>query len=366
MGSQDGGQAVNMDIDPWREQILSQVSGWATEPPPDEPESVLSIGEPIDWHALWADDEADEDWLIEPLIAAGRLVSIYSVPKIGKSLLMLELAAGLAAGRGVLGQPPTVPVRVLYVDFENDPRGDIRQRLKAMNYIPDDLDNLRYYSFPTLSALDSRQGGLELLAATRRERTSLDIIDTVSRAVNGEENSNDTWLQFYRQTGLLLKREGVGCVRLDHSGKDAARGQRGGSAKSGDVDAVWNLAKLSADLFSLHCEATRQLLPTDTLTLTRRLNPLRHELSGGPSAPAAAAADQLNKCMAWLDNLRLPIQTGRDACRVALKADGKTVSNDILAEAVRRRKTVRGQSGQVDQDQLSENSADRSRTDAQK
>lgn len=335
---------------------------------PDQPLSVLSIGEPIDWHELWADDEPDEDWLVEPLIAAGRLVSVYSAPKVGKSLLMLELAAGLNAGRGVLGQPARDPVRVLYVDFENDPRGDIRQRLKAMDYGPDDLADLTYYSFPTLAALDSRQGGLELLATTRRERADLVVIDTVSRAVNGEENSNDTWLQFYRETGLRLKRDGIACVRLDHAGKDLTRGQRGGSAKSGDVDAVWNLTKIGADLFSLRCEASRQALPVDTLTLARRAGPLRHVPSGFDDEVAPAAAGRLAECMAWLDELDLPLQAGRQRCRTALEVEGHKVSNGILEEAIRRRRQpatrpsaemrdtpiepARDPLGQVDSDQL--------------
>jgi hypothetical protein len=264
----------------------------------------------------------------------------------------------------VLGQPPKDdPVRVLYVDFENDPRGDIRQRLKAMGYGPDDLDQLRYYSFPTLAALDSHKGGIELLAVIRREQTALVIIDTVSRAVDGEENSNDTWLNFSRETGLPLKREGVACIRLDHTGKDTAKGQRGGSAKSGDVDSVWHLTQLGTDLLSLRCEGTRQLLPIDALTLRRRINPLRHELTG-PVTPATAAADQLAECMGWLDDLGLPPTAGRPTCRTALKVAGRSVSGVILEEAVRRRKTARNGLGQFTLDQLPADTSGSSRAGA--
>ena len=352
----------SMTPDPERWEFLQQAypelaGGGPTERPgpPDPPESPPDdqdresnwprIGEPIDWHQLWADGDDQEHWLVEPLISASRLVSIYSSAKIGKSLLMLEIAAGLAAGRSVLGQPPAEPIRVLYIDFENDPRGDVRQRLTAMGYKPDDLAKLRYYSFPTLSALDSHAGGLELLAVVRREQVQLVIIDTVSRAVAGEENSNDTWLQFYRETGLLLKREGVACVRLDHSGKDAARGQRGGSAKSGDVDAVWQLSKIGADLFRLTCDAARQVISTDTLMLARRLGPLHHERVSldGPAATAATAAGaQLAKCLQWLDELKVPRDAGRTRCRTALQVAGRPVANAILEEAIRRRKNLPG------------------------
>ena len=33
---------------------------------------------------------------------------------------------------------------MLYLDFENDPRGDIRSRLIAMGVTPDQIDHLHY------------------------------------------------------------------------------------------------------------------------------------------------------------------------------------------------------------------------------
>ena len=53
----------------------------------------------IDWHALWADD-SEEEWIVEPLLPARRLVALYSAPKVGKSLLMLEIAVGVSRGSG--------------------------------------------------------------------------------------------------------------------------------------------------------------------------------------------------------------------------------------------------------------------------
>ena len=81
----------------------------------------------IDWHELWK-QEAGEDWIVEPLIAERRGVVIYSRAKLGKSLLMLEIATAIAAATHVLGVKIGRARRVLYVDFENDPGGDIRPR----------------------------------------------------------------------------------------------------------------------------------------------------------------------------------------------------------------------------------------------
>jgi hypothetical protein len=119
----------------------------------------------LPWHELWA-DEVEEEWIVEPLLAVGRSIAIYSAPKVGKSLLILEIAAGIATGCEVIGTRPK-PRRVLYVDFENDPRVDVRDRLQRLGYSPGDLDNLVYLSFPVLSPLDTAIGAAELLAAVQ-------------------------------------------------------------------------------------------------------------------------------------------------------------------------------------------------------
>lgn len=102
------------------------------------------------------------------------------------------------------------------------------------------------------------------------------VIDTVSRAVGGDENENDTWLKFYRNTGLRMKQEGKALIRLDHAGKDESKGQRGGSAKSGDVDAVWRMTKTAEDAFTLICEAQRFAFSDREVEIVREDTPVLH------------------------------------------------------------------------------------------
>jgi len=277
----------------------------------------------LDWHALWA-DETEEEWIVEPLLPARRLVALYSAPKVGKSLLMLELAAAVATGREVLGVTPTRR-HVLYVDFENDPRGDIRERLQAMNYTPDDLDWLHYLSFPTLAALDTERGSKELLAAVEHYAAEVVFVDTVSRSVQGEENENDTWLKFYRHTGLKLKQAGVALMRLDHSGKDVTKGQRGGSAKVGDVDAVWRMSAVTETKFRLECEAHRFPISEPTIIIDRCLRPLRHAVDTGGKGSATEA--KRAKIIALLDTLEVPRDASRTVARKALQGSGLTMQN---------------------------------------
>jgi hypothetical protein len=291
----------------------------------------------LDWQALWA-DTTEEEWIVEPLLAKRRLVALYSAPKVGKSLLMLELAAGIASGRPVLGNSATQPLAVLYVDFENDPRGDIRTRLEAMGYAPGDLGNLCYLSFPTLAKLDTKQGADELLAAIAEYACEVVVIDTVSRSVAGDENENDTWLNFYRHTGLRLKQAEVAMIRLDHSGKDESKGQRGGSAKSGDVDAVWRLSKLGDDTFRLSCEAHRFPISEQVVDLQRVEDPhLRHKRD---MDARAKATDEIIGKLAKAGVPRDGSVTVR-AARKMLTAVGISFANgsvkaDVLAEYCRR------------------------------
>ena len=289
----------------------------------------------LDWAARW-DTPVEQEWIVEPLLPARRLVSLYSPPKTGKSLLMLEIAASVASGREVLGVTPTRR-GVLYVDFENDPDADIIPRLKAMGFVPGDLSGLDYLSFPTMGTLDSERGALDLIAALDLYGSEVVVIDTVSRAVAGVENENDTWLNFYRHTGLKLKQRGIALIRLDHSGKDETKGQRGGSAKSGDVDAVWRLSTVVQDeTFRLECEMARMQVAEKSLILHRLTTPtLRHKVdASGPSAAFKAGVSAVVEAM---DADGLPNDAGRTAARKSKEGHSLRAGTKVLEEAVRVR-----------------------------
>lgn len=347
----------------WKSALRTAVDGWPEPDPLDTPDAyVLRVNDEqaevdtddarnlddivrerlpiLDWQQLW-DDDTEEEWILEPLLPARRLVALYSPPKVGKSLLMLELAVAVATGSTALGTTPDRPRRVLYVDFENDPRADVRARLQAMGHTPADLDNLCYLSFPTLAGLDSEVGSHELMAAVQVHGCEVVVIDTVSRAVSGEENENDTWLAFYRHTGLKLKQAGVAMIRLDHTGKDEARGQRGGSAKVGDVDAVWKLSKVTESTFRLDCEHARMPVGEKTLVLHREALPHLHHRVDGAGRSAAFEAT-VNAVIDALDDAEMAPDTGRDRARQLLRTTGVKAGTAAIEEAIRRRKLDAG------------------------
>lgn len=298
-------------------------------PPSPEPGSTIAL---IDWNELWADTTTLE-WILEPLIPQARGVALYSPPKVGKSLLMLELAVAISNGTDALGVP-THQTKVLYLDYENDPRADVKQRLIAMGHTPQALQNLAYASYPDLPPLNTPEGAEALLRAVHATGAGLVIVDTISRAITGEENDNNTWLDLYRYTGLALKREGVAMLRLDHSGKDVARGQRGGSAKSGDVDLVWRMTEaIPEETYLVECEANRLDISERRLTLRRATLPLRHDVE-----TAALGKLKEGAILEALDRAGLERSAGRERARAVLTETGIKVRDSVLSDILKRRK----------------------------
>lgn len=318
--------------------LYNELTPWEAELDPDASEDEKAEAEAswvaenlprVDWHEIWG-KEHKEEWIVEPLLAARRLVALYSAPKLGKSLILLEIAAAVANGKALWGYPaPARPYRTLYVDLENDPRSDVRERLEAFGYGPDDLDNLVMLSFPTIAHLDTETGSLQLLAAIHHYDVDIVVIDTVSRVIGGEENANDTWLNFYRHTGLKMKQAGVAMIRLDHAGKDETKGQRGGSAKSGDVDAVWRLSRDGEDTFRLSCEAQRFPIPETEIVLRRVEDGegLRHQIVGNP------AKDRHERILAALIDNNIPKDLTITAATKALRAAGFTIGRGRIPES---------------------------------
>ena len=287
----------------------------------------------VDWDELWA-DTTETEWLAEPIIPAGRLVSIYSPPGVGKSLLALDLAAAIARGGPILGQD-TRQAPVLYLDYENVTH-DVRDRLKSMGLGPDDLRALHYWSFPAIPALDTEPGGRALHAAARATQARLVVIDTLSRCITGDENDAATMLAFYRHTLMPLKADGIAVLRLDHTGKDETKGQRGTSAKSGDVDLVWRYSEMIPGIqFVLTNEKHRIRIDELTLNIRREDQPLRHVVDTRTIGQAKTEA-----ILRALDTAGLPRSAGRDRARHVLTAAGIKVRDTTLATILKDRQAA--------------------------
>jgi hypothetical protein len=235
----------------------------------------------INWGELWADTSI-ERWFVPNFICEGRAHSFYAMSGLGKSLLMLEVSAYLAKGWGVFGHDAQEPIKVLYIDNENTPKGDIKPRLKSMGFDVDDLENLHYLSFPDLAPLNTKAGGETFKKIVEEFQPKLVVLDTFSRFVEGDENLAQTAQTFYNWTGKFLKKNEIAYVRIDHMGKNAASKQRGTSAKRDDVDLIWLLEEVeSGKKFEMINEKARVPIQLKTYLVERLEGPLHHKVING-------------------------------------------------------------------------------------
>lgn len=283
----------------------------------------------VDWSALWQSDRDEAEWTFDDVLARGRGHSLYASQKQGKSLFMLSVAARLATG--------AEPVVVVYLDYEMT-EADVRERLSDMGYGPHtDLSRLRYSLLPTLPPLDRAQGGAALARIVDATQASFPdhhlvvVIDTIGRAVAGEEDPADTWRDFYRHSGIELKRRGVTWVRLDHAGKNPESGQRGSSSKGDDVDVVWKLTRTNAGI-CLHRDCARMGWVPERVTFAITEDPLcfRRRTDDYPERTA--------ECANILDRLEVPLGTSRRDAEARLKAIGEGFRHEVVAAALRFRR----------------------------
>nr|WP_277349310.1 AAA family ATPase [Streptomyces sp. N502] len=299
----------------------------------------------VDWDPFFATDFGAVQLLPGKLLAPGQQITIVGDGKAGKSLLVQEWLWRMATGQSFLGDRPQAPISVLYVDAENGHQ-DIQERFLSYGGGPGRMGLLTYSSFPPIRPLDTAGGGADLLAMVKEAEAQLVCLDTVSRFISGPENDADTWLSLYRHTLLPLKRAGIASVRLDHLGKDGERGARGSSAKTQDVDHVWELRAQGGGTLLLKRTHTRTGIGPDVFVLVRQAQKDGDNYRPGCTRHVLMDYDRMEQAaegsVEWLvkkiDDLGLPNDAGNPRTIAALAHAGIKIGKDKIAAAVRARK----------------------------
>lgn len=308
---------------------------------PIEPEQPSPF---VNWTDLFKADFSNMHWLPGRLMTHGQQIALVGDGKAGKSLFCQEWAWRMAAGLPFLGDRSHDPVRVLYIDAENG-HADLQGRFISFGATDQTMTNLAYASFPVLHPLDTIIGGEQLVQLVEASDAQIVFIDTVSRFIKGAENDSDTWLSLYRNTMKRLKAMGVASVRLDHFGKDKERGSRGSSAKTQDVDHVWELTGPQGGPLTLKRTHTRTGLG-DSEYLIRRLGEkqrgrwvpgkTRHVPAITTDMPAAVGS--VEWLIERLDEAGVPSDYGARNLRKAITDLGYTAAKTKIEEVARRRK----------------------------
>jgi len=232
---------------------------------------------PVIWAEL-ARKEFELEWLVDGLWPTGRHLHLFAAHKTGKSLVSLHIAVSLAMGKDPFTGADIPAHDVTYIDREMTEQ-DLQERLfdmgltKAME--AGLLDRLHYHLYPNIGYLDTMEGASKLWQWVEKDNSDVVILDTLARVVKGEENSNDTYRNFYNCTGAMLKAHGIAMLRLDHEGHQKGH-SRGASSKADDVDLVYRLKAVDGGLmlemqFARIAYVKKSLtinLGTDILTFT--------------------------------------------------------------------------------------------------
>ena len=213
---------------------------------------------------------------------------------------------------------------------------DLYERLTSLGYGPhDNLTRLHYALLPSLPPLDTPEGGNHLLALAQQLQADAVVVDTIGRAVTGEENSADTIRAFYRHTAQQLKQAGISVLRTDHSGKDADKGQRGTSAKNDDVDIVFKLTRnqTGVTLTRTHSRITWapdnihiNYTETDEGTVTVEL------------AATTVFPDGTAPIAKLLDDLNIPIDQSMRKTEKQVREAGHKIRNSLIRAAIQMRR----------------------------
>ena len=305
----------------FRQTITAALEDAAAPPPPAAPAF-------LDWPASWEREHSEAEWVYPDVLARGRGHALYASHKLGKSLLMLSIAAQLATG--------DEPVTVVYLDYEMT-LDDVLERLDDMGYRGADLSRLRYALLPDLPPLDAAAGGAALMAMLDGVRAASPghhlvlVIDTISRAAAGDENSADTYRAFYAHTGIELKRREVTWVRLDHAGKDDGAGQRGSSAKGDDIDLAWRLERSKGRL-ALRRDLSRMPWVPERVTFRRLEEPLRFTRLVDDYPEGTGELAEI------LGRLEVPLEATVREAQASLRTIGKGRRGVLIQAAMRRRR----------------------------
>jgi hypothetical protein len=206
------------------------------EKKPKENPEVSKLRFPCQWH--WDIEIRDAQWLIDGWIEAGSLGVLFGPAESFKSFVAVDMACSIAAGVKWHGRNTKGCGPIVYVLGEG--AGGFRRRIKAwaLRHGLADQD-VRLLAMPAFMADDDAQ----VMAAIDSIREFLGdeipclvILDTLNRAMSGDENSTRDMTGMVH--GLDAIRNSLSCavLAIHHSGWSDKTRVRGSSALHGSLD----------------------------------------------------------------------------------------------------------------------------------
>lgn len=199
------------------------------------------------------------EWLIKDTLPKASLSVMYGPPGSHKSFLALDMASHLARGWGWAGYRVTRPARVLYVAGEGTSGLQKRSQAWRQHHGAEPTDGLTFFKSMPRIADDNDWSNFCNALERKAGQQGFDLVvfDTLARlAVGLNENDNGDIGRVVGKLEALQSRLGCAVMVVHHTGKDEAKGMRGGSALLGAADTAFAVKKVSATTSSL--EVTKQ------------------------------------------------------------------------------------------------------------
>ena len=281
----------------------------------------------------------DVTWVVDGLLPVGALGLLLGRPKVGKSLLALDLLASVARGERFLGRA-TREGAALYVAAEDAPavlRQRLRTRLGADRELPLTV-------IPALgrSGAQVRIDQAESLTLLARKIVELQaravVLDPLRELHQRAENDATAMAELLRPMRMLARATGALVLLTHHRGKRGtvpSMASRGSSAITGSVDVVLSLERPGEVEEEARGEDGALVLRVEgrygpRLRIGVRLGPnLRWEATGGAGGAGGEEApvrERVRRCLAGA--------TGPLTAEQVLRACGGARSN--VQEALRR------------------------------
>lgn len=224
------------------------------------PDFVLSLGNgnghggptptlrTLSAYEILTTDWPEPPWAVPDLLPVG-LSALAGRPKVGKSWLALQIAQAVATGGQALGRTVTAGP-VLYLALEDTPRRlKNRMQMQGWPVLPQGQGE-----FMNLGDFDDQIGPLSdrlsvdrLTDQMRSGGYRLVVIDTLSRAIRGDQNDADVMTRALSPLQKAALEMNAVVLLIDHHRKNSLGDtdpilDLGGSvAKSGVCDCLWGL-----------------------------------------------------------------------------------------------------------------------------
>jgi len=255
--------------------------------------TVLSLAQLLEQHSL-----TPPPCLVEPgLLPAQGILFVGGEPKVGKSLLVANLALSLAAGADRLGFPIPAPRRVLVCQFEL-PVPQFISRLATMRRTMGNAadQNLFVDIHATGHLLSAPQGLQHFLAAARAAAAEIIVLDPLYSTHDQDENDTRAMAALCQSLLRLREASRAALIVVHHVRKSIGRYEigsafRGSSALHAVGDSYLLITRPSPQLntvelrfqFRYAAPQPPRLLQLDSAALW---------FSGTEEPPAPMAADR--------------------------------------------------------------------------